>query len=832
MRKAFLILMAVLMLGGALWLGGPATANSVEKPSALSVNLASDTMAGTESSTPLVLAYYYVWYGAPEHTDDWEAVYEPLLGRYDSGDPEVIRQHISWAKEAGIDGFLISWWGPGRGEDKNAQKVFQVCPEDFKLAIMVEQVTSEDGSQTWYTRAELDNPAYRKALVNAVDYVVNTFYKPYPEKYLRWRGRPVVVCYAFIDSRAGEAKYTLFFEEVRELIASDTGVEVSFWSLNTRDCLAFDLCAMYNPICQARANPQCPMQDILYRCKSGLKVAGVFPGYDDNRGMVISREGGELYRRQWQRLLDFQPDVVFINTWNEWHEGTSIELAKAWGNLYLRLTSGFVQQLKSRSEEGSRVSRFSLGERGPLFVARDEEETGYCEFCELVPFKGGLFFFNGPQGRIYRLDPISQEVSLLYWHPYERKSDHWRATCWGSCVTQEYKGEKSKLFFAGFAIDARGKYRPYVFRSDDGERFRAIKVADFCGEAYSIFHFVPGDELSQLYVFVADDEHGQTKVFRARSLSGESWELVYTVEEGSYRIGGAIEWFGHLWAVGQVNEPGDPSSKGIIIHYDPGNDRWSHTFYEVGFFSLAKPFMNPEHRVYLGDTDGWIWVTWDMPPSENARLIRLDAPVLRLQWLTNTVQPYSPNLLACTGHRYGWGSLWLLQEGLYPKRLAQNAYGGITGCAPLYNGVAYTTAWDTPGYGYETLAHALGGKGTQTAKVDYVSSHEIALTTTSRDRSRQVVWNKARIEVGSSAVISTLGWDAFEVYFKSDRQGKLKVEFDAGPDPASSDWIELEVIDVPAGKGILTERLRMRGLRARISFDQEARVTAVAYLYP
>ena len=47
MRKALAVLMVALIFGGAVWLGGPATANSVEKPSALSVNLAFDTMAGT-----------------------------------------------------------------------------------------------------------------------------------------------------------------------------------------------------------------------------------------------------------------------------------------------------------------------------------------------------------------------------------------------------------------------------------------------------------------------------------------------------------------------------------------------------------------------------------------------------------------------------------------------------------------------------------------------------------------------------------------------------------------------------------------------------------------
>lgn len=623
----------------------------------------------------------------------------------------------------------------------------------------------------------------------------------------------------------------------------------------------------------------------------------------------------------------------------------------------------------------------------PLFVARDDEGTGYCEFTQIVPFKGGLFFFNGPQGKIYRFDQISGEVRLVYRHPYKRRSDNWRATSWGAYVTEEVGGSRSRLFFAGFAIDERGNYRPYVFRSDDGENFWAFKIADFSGEAYSIFHFVPNDKVSELYVFVADDEHGQTKVFRALDLSGRSWELVYVVKDGAYRIGGGIEWFGHLWAVGQANEPGEPSPKGIILHYDPDSGRWSHRFYGVGFFSIAKPFMNPGHRVYLGDTDGWIWVTWEMPPPElpeyiivsdtswktadkeepgwteldfddsdwlnaeapwqywdwtdlspakpmwypgghkdeagwfffrktftlpsgerprvanlavqvdddfvlfingrevardesgiteppsiyevsrylhpgrnviaikardsaggnegvnlklevgfhptrPARLLRLDAPVLRIQWLTNTVQAYNPNLIVSTGHRYGWGSLWLLEEGLYSKQLVQNAYGGVTGFAPLYNGIAYITAWDLPGHDYHTRAHALGGRGAQTAKLDYISPEQIAASSSNRGRSRQIIWNSVKIRGGSSAIISTLGWRSFEIYFRADREGELKIEIDAGPDPTLSDWIEVKSISVSADKGILTERFPVRGIRARISFDRDAQVTAVAYLYP
>ena len=814
----------------------------IKTADSMSPKITSQILSPTSSaSTPPILAYYYVWYGCPEHTDDWETADYPLLGYYDSGDPKIIKQHIAWAKKAGINGFIISWWGKNRGEEKNAKKVFQECPQDFKLAIMVEQIISEDGSRLWHHCADLGNPKYREDFIHTMDHIVNTFYKSYPESYLKWHGKPVIVCYAFIDRGASEADYTLFFEEAKEQIYEDTGVEVSFWSINTADCLAFDVCAMYNPKLQAVENEQCPMQDIFYRCKSGVKVATVFPGYDDTAirepGIIIGREGGNFYRRQWRKLLEFAPDIVFIDTWNEWHEGTEIEPTKTWGNLYLNLTSEFIRQLGTKAvapnkgaEEKKVLSRFSPQDK-LLFVARDEKETGYCEFCQLVPFKKGLFFFNGPHGKIYRIDPVASEVKLVYEHPYERSSDHWRATCWGSCVTKEQSGEGNRLFFAGFAIDEKGNYRPYVFRSDDGEHFRAFKVADFSGEAYCIFHFVFDEKPSELYVFVGDDEHGKTKVFKAKDLSGESWELVYTVEEKSYRIGGAIEWFGHLWAVGQTNEPGDTSSEGIILDYDSKTGKWSHKFYNVGFFSIAKVRTNAGYRVYIGDTKGWIWVTWNMPPSEEAKLIKLDAPVLRLQWLTE-VEHYSSNLIACTGLRNGWGSLWLLEGALYPKRLVQNAYGGITGCAPFYNGVAYTTAWDTAGSNYHPCHQAIGGRGAQTAKVGWVSPEEIARTFSKRDYSRQIIWNKAKIKAGDQAIISTLGWDSFEVSFKADSDGTLTIEYDGGADPETSEWIEAIKLAVKANEAILTERLPVRGIRARISFDHDAEATALVFLHP
>jgi len=56
---------------------------------------------------PLVLAYYYIWYTP----SSWNRAKSdlPTLGAYDSANRAVIAQHMAWAKQAGIDGLIVSW---------------------------------------------------------------------------------------------------------------------------------------------------------------------------------------------------------------------------------------------------------------------------------------------------------------------------------------------------------------------------------------------------------------------------------------------------------------------------------------------------------------------------------------------------------------------------------------------------------------------------------------------------------------------------------------------------------------------------------------------------
>jgi Glycosyl hydrolase family 99/Bacterial SH3 domain len=83
-----------------------------------------------------------------------------------------------------------------------------------------------------------------------------------------------------------------------------------------------------------------------------LWVATVMPGYDDTRTtragkFARDRRGGEFYRDTWRAALGSQPDLIVIDSFNEWVEGSSIEPSASYGNLYLDITREFSAQFRA-----------------------------------------------------------------------------------------------------------------------------------------------------------------------------------------------------------------------------------------------------------------------------------------------------------------------------------------------------------------------------------------------------------------------------------------------------------------------------------------------------
>ena len=88
-----------------------------------------------------VLAYYYIWFD-PSSWNRAKTDY-PVLGRYSSDDPAVLRQHVQWAKAAGIDGFIVSWKNANRLSPRLKRLTEVARDEDFKLVIIYQGLDFE-----------------------------------------------------------------------------------------------------------------------------------------------------------------------------------------------------------------------------------------------------------------------------------------------------------------------------------------------------------------------------------------------------------------------------------------------------------------------------------------------------------------------------------------------------------------------------------------------------------------------------------------------------------------------------------------------------------------
>jgi hypothetical protein len=123
------------------------------------------------------LAFYYPWYGNSSHwPPNGNITDNPLSGFYDSNNETLIKEHIDMAKEAGIDGFIVSWWGINSFEDNATLHIKNVCEQNNFTFTIYYEITSSVG-QT----------------INDLEYVLNNYANS--SAWFRIDGRPVIYVY-------------------------------------------------------------------------------------------------------------------------------------------------------------------------------------------------------------------------------------------------------------------------------------------------------------------------------------------------------------------------------------------------------------------------------------------------------------------------------------------------------------------------------------------------------------------------------------------------------------------------------------------------------------
>ncbi len=112
-----------------------------------------------------------------------------------------------------------------------------------------------------------------------------------------------------------------------------------------------------------------------------LGVASLGPGYDHSavpgrEPLVVARENGAFFARQWERLLARPSRIVMVETWNEFHEGTDIANSKEYGRRYIELNRKYVDLLKAGYVPPRPEGAFTAARRVWIELAQTNRTSG------------------------------------------------------------------------------------------------------------------------------------------------------------------------------------------------------------------------------------------------------------------------------------------------------------------------------------------------------------------------------------------------------------------------------------------------------------------------
>jgi glycoprotein endo-alpha-1,2-mannosidase len=262
-----------------------------------------------------VAIFYYPWYGTAARDGGWQhwqqhdnvpptqiaSDWFPARGAYSSSDPAVVRAQMHEIAATGVQTVIVSWWGPGSVEAARLPGVARAArAAGLGVALHVEPYPGR-------TPALLEPDLRVFATAGIRDfYVYDSTTTPDSD----WR--------ALNESLQGAR---LFANTSLPGKAEKGG----FAGLYTYDVYIYDG-SSFPRICAAA------------RSLGLLCAPSVGPGYDALRATgdtrVRSRADGATYDRMWRGAVRADADVVTITSYNEWHEGTQIEPAKAVGAPY------------------------------------------------------------------------------------------------------------------------------------------------------------------------------------------------------------------------------------------------------------------------------------------------------------------------------------------------------------------------------------------------------------------------------------------------------------------------------------------------------------------
>jgi hypothetical protein len=292
-----------------------------------------------------VLAFYYNWYTPSTWCLCRMSDLPP--DRYDSGSAATIDRQLRQASNAGINGFISSWWG----QDDQTNHHFALLQS---RAATLYRATGHRFTSTIYLESDSPLLGTQRTIVRALHYVLVQYARsPY---FFHWHGKPVI----FIWDPLGGGRTLAMWKRVRAQVDPH---HRTIWSAEGTDInvlTVFDGLHLFSAANWALSDGSIAATDANFRARIDtfnathhthrIWAAGVVPGWNDMRvpgrrdAHIVPRHGGATYRRSWAAARASNPDWITITSFNEWFEGSMIEPSVRYGDRYLRITGEYASR--------------------------------------------------------------------------------------------------------------------------------------------------------------------------------------------------------------------------------------------------------------------------------------------------------------------------------------------------------------------------------------------------------------------------------------------------------------------------------------------------------
>ena len=268
-----------------------------------------------------LFAYYYIWFNGTS----WDRAKTdyPVLGRYSSDDRGVMRQHVAWAKRAGIDGFIVSWKSTPVLNRRLERLADVAGSEGFKLLVIYQGLdfyreplpaSRVKRDLDWFSAHLAGRRAFR------------AFRKPL----VIWSG-------TWRFSRREVAAVTRGRRDGLLILASERNAAGYRRLAGLVDGDAY-YWASVNPRTYPGEAAKLRELGHAVHAGGGIWIPSAAPGFDARLvggASVVPRRGGATLRDELDAAATSDPDALGLISWNEFSENTHVEPSVRHGSRYL-----------------------------------------------------------------------------------------------------------------------------------------------------------------------------------------------------------------------------------------------------------------------------------------------------------------------------------------------------------------------------------------------------------------------------------------------------------------------------------------------------------------